>query len=365
MAPRYTDLRMSTLKHLYAALSLLALSSGAHAIPHCAWLTTPGPLRYDIDLGNTWVARDAPVGSMIGQIRNLTAAEAQGRQIRCDNDGSGTLTFQASPAVPVHPNPLPPVNSWNVDGKVLDTGIPGVGLYIRLGFPFTGGASNAFTPKNDVAIPYDGDHAREVGATPIQINTASTLIASYTLIKTGPIPAGLQRFGKQMARSQITDLGSALDIHVSGGVQQAQCTLKADAVSADPVQLGTHEVKDFTGVGSTTAATDFHITLSDCEDDSAGSIARAFVRLEGARGSVPLLPGLGVFGLSSNSSAAGIAIQLLRSDNTPMPLQQDEPVTALSIGVTRLDFKARYYQMEAKVTPGLAEGALDFTISYR
>jgi len=353
---------MPTVKHLCTALSLLALANGAQAITHCAWLVAPGPMRYDIDLGETWVARDAPVGSMIGQARFIPQAEAQGREIRCDNDGSGTLTFQASAAAPLHPNPLPPVGGWNVDGKVIETGVPGVGLYIRLGFPFTGGASNAFTPRDDVAIPYAGDNSRDVGATPLQINT---LFATYTLIKTGPIPAGLQRFGTHMARSQITDLGSALDIHVSGGVHQAQCTLKANAVSADPVQLGSHEVADFTGVGSTTAATDFHITLSDCEDDPAGSIARAFIRLEGARGSVPLLPGIGVFGLSSNSSAAGIAIQLLRSDNSPMPLQQDEPVSALSLGITRLDFKARYYQMEAKVTPGLAEGALDFTISYR
>ncbi|QXH52979.1 type 1 fimbrial protein [Pseudomonas fakonensis] len=353
---------MPTLKRLYTAISLLTLAGTAHAIPECTWDTTPGPLRYNIDLGETWVARDAPVGSMIGTIRTLPATELQGRGIRCDNDGSATLSFQASASAPLHPNPLPPVNGWDVNGKVIETGIPGVGLYVRLGFPFTGGASNAFTPVDDVGIPYQGEHSRDAGATPIEIRT---LFASYTLIKTGTIPPGPQSFGKQIAHSQISNLGSALDIHVSGGVHQAQCTLKADAVSADPVQLGSHDLADFSGVGSTTQATDFHITLSDCEDNPAGSIARAFIRLEGARGSVPLLPGIGVFGLSSNSSASGIAIQLLRSDNSPMPLQQDEPVTPLVIGITRLDFKARYYQMDPRITPGLAEGALDFTISYR
>lgn len=48
-----------------------------------------------------------------------------------------------------------------------------------------------------------------------------------------------------------------------------------------------------------------------------------------------------------------------------MPLQQDEPITPLAIGNMRLDFKARYYQTGAQVTPGLAEGSLDFTVSYR
>lgn len=362
MAPRYADLPMPTLKHLYTAISLLTLAGTAHAIPHCAWDAVPGPLRYNIDLGETWVARDAPIGSMIGSIRTLPASELQGRGIRCENDGNATLSFQAFATPPVHAGSLPPVNGWDVNGKVIETGIPGVGLYVRLGFPFTGGASNAFTPLDDVAIPYQGENSRDVGATPIEIRA---LFASYTLIKTGAIPAGSQSFGKQIAHSQISDLGSALDIHVSGGVHQAQCTLKADAVSADPVQLGSHELADFGGVGSTTPATDFHITLSDCEDNPAGSIARAFIRLEGARGSTPLLPGIGVFGLSSNSSARGIGIQLLRSDNSPMPLQQDEPVTPLVIGITRLDFKARYYQIDPRVTAGLAEGALDFTITYR
>lgn len=249
-----------------------------------------------------------------------------------------------------------------LDGKIIETGIPGVGLHIRLSFPFTGGASNAFTPRDDVAIPYQGDHNRDVGATPIQINT---LHATYTLFKIGPIPAGMQSFSTQMVRSQISDLGSALDIHVSGRVHQAQCTLKADAVSADPVQLGRHEVVDFTHIGFTTAATDFHITLSDCEDDPNGSIARAIIHLDSARGSSSMLPGLGVFSLSSNSTATGIGIQLLRSDNSPMPLEQDVALNTLTIGNTRLDFKARYYQLDPMVTAGLADGALDFTISYR
>jgi len=344
------------------AAALLALASNVHALPNCTWEGASGPMSYTIDLGTPWIARDAPVGSIIGTVRSLTTPEAQGRRIRCDNDGSGMLVFQATPTAPLHPDPLPPVNGWNVDGKVIETGIPGVGLYIRLGFPFSGGASNAFTPTDDVAIPYRGEHTGDVGATPLQINY---LYSTHTLIKTGPIPAGPQNFSKQMARSQITDLGDALNIHVSGGVHQAQCTLKANPVSADPVQLGNHSVADFSGPGSTTTATDFHITLSDCEDDPNGSIARAYIRLEGARTSSPLLPALGVFSLSSQSTATGIGIQVLRSDNSPMPLQQDEPITPLASGNMRLDFKARYYQTGAQVTPGLAEGSLDFTVSYR
>lgn len=344
------------------AFALLALAGNAHATTECTWRAAPGPLNYRIDLGTPWIARDAPIGSVIGTVQNLFTPEGLRRSIRCENDGNGTLTFQATPTSPVHPGPLPPVNGWNVDGKVIETGIPGVGLHIRLGYPFKGLLSNEFRPTDDEAIPYLGENSRNTGAVPLEI---TTLLSTHVLIKTGQIPIGPQHFSKQMVRSQISDLGDALNIHVSGGVQQAQCTLKSNPVSADPVQLGNHDRADFTGIGSTTAAKDFHITLSDCKDDPAGSIASAYVRLEGARGSVPLLPALGVFGLSSNSTAAGIGIQLLRSDNSPMPLQQDEPITSLVIGTTQLNFKARYYQTNTTVTAGLAEGALDFTISYR
>lgn len=353
---------MSTIRLTCAACALLAFAGNAHASMNCTWATAPGPLGYRIDLGTSWIARDAPVGSIIGTVHDLTTDEESGRSIRCENDGSGTLTFQAMPTSPLHAGSLPPVNGWNVDNKVIETGIRGVGIHIRLGFPFAGGYSNAFTPVDDVAIPYVGENSRDSGWVPIQIKT---LYGVAVLIKTGPIDTGLQSFSKQMVRSQITDLGDALNIHFSGRVNQAQCTLKSNPVSADPVQLGNHVLADFTGVGSVTASTDFHITLSDCEDDPAGSIARAHVYLEGADGSLPLIPSMGVFGLSSRSTAAGIGIQLLRSDNGPMPLEQDEPIAPLVIGTTRLDFKARYYQTHATVTPGLAEGALKFTISYR
>jgi len=353
---------MSATRHLCTAFALLALTNNAYAAINCAWTGAPGPLSYTIDLGAPWIARDAPVGSIIGTARSSAPPEAQGREIRCENDGSGTLTFQASPTNPVHPDPLPPVNGWNLDGKVIETGIPGVGLHIRLGFPFNGGATNAFTPLDDAAVPYQGENSRDSGSVPIEIKA---LFSTYALIKTGDIPAGPQTFSKQMVQSQISDLGDALNIYVSGGVRQAQCTLKSNPVSADPVMLGSHDLAVFTGPDSTTPATDFHITLSDCEDDPTSSIARAHIRLEGAHGSVPLLPEKGVFSLGGNSTATGIGIQLLRSDNSPMPLQQDEPITSLVIGTTRLDFKARYYQTDAVVTAGLAEGALDFTISYR
>lgn len=149
-------------------------------------------------------------------------------------------------------------------------------------------------------------------------------------------------------------------------MQQAHCTLLANPVSADPVQLGTYTLADFTGPGSYTDAKDFYVTLSDCRDDPAGGIASAYIRLEGAKGSVPLEPAQGVFSLDNKpGSATGIGIQLLRSNDSPMPLQQDEAVTPLVVDKTVLHFKARFFQTAPTVTAGPANGALDFTMTYR
>ncbi|MNN68104.1 Type-1 fimbrial protein, A chain precursor [compost metagenome] len=152
---------------------------------------------------------------------------------------------------------------------------------------------------------------------------------------------------------------------MGGQVRQAQCTLRANAVSANPVQLGTHDIADFTGQGSTSDPVDFYITLNDCEDDPAGSVARAFMRLGGVDGSVPVDRDLGLFTLTTDSSARGIGIQVMRSDNTPLKLEEFVDMVPLTPSITRLDLRARYYQTEASVTPGEAKGALNFTIEYR
>lgn len=62
----------------------------------------------------------------------------------------------------------------------------------------------------------------------------------------------------------------------------------------------------------------------------------------------------------------GVEIQLLRGDTSnPMPLQAEVRMKPVEIGITRLDFYARYYQSSPIVKPGSAEGALSFTVSYK
>ncbi|KYC16027.1 fimbrial protein [Pseudomonas sp. ABFPK] len=67
-----------------------------------------------------------------------------------------------------------------------------------------------------------------------------------------------------------------------------------------------------------------------------------------------------------DTHADGVEIQLLRGDTSnPMPLQAEVRMKPVEIGITRLDFYARYYQSSPIVKPGSAEGALSFTVSYK
>ncbi|MBF8668962.1 fimbrial protein [Pseudomonas putida] len=359
---------MPSLTHLLlsiaTATAMLTLSNQAHALSLCEWPTTPGPLQFTHYLtGTKWVARDAPDGSKIYST-GPTGVSGPGFALKCDNDASRLLTANMNTPLSVVPGTFH-VDGKDVTGKVLETDIQGVGLYLELGGFLNTRAANGFLANDGGvgAIPYVGENQRDMSPTPMLMTNLT--IKYLALIKTGPIPAGTRPLKVDAVRGVVSDVGAAVRLKLVGQVQQAQCTVKADAVSANPVQLGTHDIADFTGPGSTTRPVDFFITLSDCEDDPAGSVARAFMRLDGVDGSVPVDRDRGVFTLTADSSAAGIGIQVLRSDNNPLKLEEFVDMVALTPGTMRLDLRARYYQTATTVTPGEAKGALNFTIEYR
>ncbi|MFJ4433950.1 fimbrial protein [Pseudomonas sp. NPDC089395] len=347
------------------ATAMLTLASPAQADALCEWPTTTGPLQFTHNLaGMKWVARDAPIGSKIFSATS-TGVAGPGFALKCDNDGSRRLTANMSTPLPIAPGTFPPVDGKDVTGKVMQTSIPGVGLYMELGGFLNGTDSTSFLPNDGGigAIPYIGENQRNMSPSFMLMRT---LIIKYmALIKTGPIPAGMHSFNQEVIRGVVSDVGDAVRLNLGGQVQQAQCTLRANAVSANPVQLGRHDIGDFKGQGTTTNPVDFFITLNDCEDDPAGSVARAFMRLDGVHGSVPVDRDMGLFTLNNDSDASGIGIQVLRSDNTPLKLEEFVDMVALTPGITRLDLRARYYQTEPTVTPGDATGSLNFTIEYR
>lgn len=353
---------------LAAVVALFSLSGTAHAIATCKWDNgIPGPLLFSSDLGSFMVPRDAEIGSKIGSITRRPLTSQGGVMLLCDNDGSKKLMATITTPLTLAPGSFPPVDAIDVTGKVLQTNVPGVGLYVQFAEPLNGPANNMFHAEDGGmgAVPFTAINYERM--TPTSMRMTNLNIKYAALIKTGPIPPGPQTFNQIVATGTITDItGDAITLQLSGRVQQAQCSLKADAVSADPVLLGNHDIADFKGVGTTTAAVDFYITLSDCEDDPSNSVARAFIRLDGVQGSVPVDRDLGLFTLTTDSTASGLGIQILRSDSTPLKLEEFVQMTdALTPGPMRIDLRARYYQTDGNVTPGVAKGALNFTMNYR
>ncbi|MFJ4397673.1 fimbrial protein [Pseudomonas sp. NPDC089396] len=351
-------------KAALATITLL-LGSSAHAlVGTCNWHNSiPGPMSFAADFNTVWIPRDAPVGTPIAQ-RSFNSVDTGGREARCYNDGASRLDVYIDNVPPLLPAPPARFGSGLNAARIIQTNITGVGAQITLGIPFDGASNNSFRPANgDQHVPYQGYNDWNVTPVPIQVNRLRTTI---TLVKTGPIAPGPQPLDQEMLRGRMTDIPDALTFRLRGVINQAQCTLKADAVSANPVQLGDHDLSHFSGKGTTTMAVPFFIMLNDCEDDPGNITARAHIRLDGRNGSMPLDPDLGLFSLTSDSTAEGIGIQMLASDGiTPMVLNRDVPVIGLSIPNTRLDFHARYFQHEDSVKPGLAKGTLSFTISYR
>lgn len=335
----------------------------------CMWRADrpPGPSTYTIDIGTYHVPRDAPIGTPINPVDAVWyGGNDVGAILSCYRaDGPHLLHLNARATVKVFAGPLPPLNGEDLTGKVLETNVPGVGVRLKQERPFNGEYLNDWRPVGEPIVPFDAyiDHNTQFFADVAGFRT------SITLIKTGPIPPGINVIdGRELWNATASTVGRAFGWRLHGAVIQSQCSLPTNPVSADPVQLGEWDSRDFTGPGFATPAVPFSITLSDCLDDPEGGVATAHIRLEGTKGSQPIDAARGIFGLSDDSSAEGVAIQMLMGDGvTPVRLNENVPLQAISpSGETVLPFTARYYQTEASaaVKPGAAKGALNFTISY-
>ncbi|WP_342366753.1 fimbrial protein [Pseudomonas fluorescens] len=75
----------------------------------------------------------------------------------------------------------------------------------------------------------------------------------------------------------------------------------------------------------------------------------------------------GILSLSSDSTAQGVAIQVLRDDGTPMNLGQSLRLLRVVNGTTSVPLKARYIQTGDGPTPqpGSANGYASFSVTYR
>lgn len=341
------------------------------APPGCYWESTPGLKVFTRNVGTLYIPRDARVGTVIGTAHVFDRTnEPVNHSLHCWNDSSLLLQADMRASVPIYPGQVDPINGGDVTGKVLQTNIAGVGVVIELELPFDGrpGTANTFTPVTGRPIvPFLGINQRNI-ISPIVVSHLNNYL---TLVKTGPIAPGPNLLdGSELFSGTFSTLGNVLRYGLTGTIIPAQCSVGGNPVSADPVQLGEWKASDFTGPGYTTAAVPFTITLNNCDTDTVGGHdTTANIQLDGVKGSVPVGPTTsGVFSLTTDSTAQGMGIQIMHGDGiTPVPLQAEIPMVTITPGNTVLNFSARFYQTGASntVRPGLAKGALSFTMTYQ
>jgi len=324
--------------------------------------------RVALDPGHLVVGRDVPVGTVFYQSSTMFQVETFTPQfIFCREETAIEVT---SPLAQEQGSP------WVRPGEVLlHTPIPGVGLVVDASMgPSRASEHWQFIPGLGYlgwGVPHREIVKPVVWGTIIREPFLSAVRYRYRLIKTGPIDPGMgpqPLAGLMLAEFTSNRSGRVLELAFSSGtLNVAQCGLPGAASQQIRVPMGTWQVAQFNGQGSHTEAKPFAIPLSNCTGGSVpGNFPSAYLRLDPRNGSPILDAQRGIVGLNADSDASGVGVQVLRHDNTPMPLAEELPVFQLADGDYELPLSARYIQLGSRPPgAGVANASLSFTLTYK
>jgi len=145
-------------------------------------------------------------------------------------------------------------------------------------------------------------------------------------------------------------------VNFTGSITDVSCTVDTGSVT-QTVDLGKVSKTAFSAAGSTAAAKQFTVKLTDCP----ATITSAKVRFDGTQ-----VPGdNSVLALTTAADqATNVGIQLSDDKNNVIKLFEDSAAYTLATGNNDLKFTARYYATAAAVTTGSANAVTNFTIIY-
>ncbi|MBX9404844.1 type 1 fimbrial protein [Pseudomonas baetica] len=343
-------------------LVVALMSAAAPAMAACTWLSGNNtPKQLTLAAGTVFAPRDVPVGTTL----NTTSTARQlnfGDTLSCYVSG----TYNTALIGPVAMNI--PVDVLNVPSNaLLQTNVPGIGLAIYM----TGFAASWQPPVGNPNrfIPFNMSRSAPSTATMTQA------MMRYALIKTGEIAPGTHTIN-QLVATGTSDMGPMFDLNFTATVTLAGCSLPAAPGNQIDVPMGNWEKRVFNGKNSTTDAQSFAITLNSCIAGSNYPVngANAYftgnfanIQIDGNKTSTIIDAANGILSLSSDSTAQGVAIQVLRDNGTPMNLGQPVQLNRVVNGTTTVPLKARYIQIAegATPTPGSANGYASFSVTYR
>jgi major type 1 subunit fimbrin (pilin) len=304
---------------------VIMLCAAAPASVQAAGCDLGTPRTQQITLPDLLVDPNQPPGSVIG---SKTVAIAGDLAQNCE----GSINWQSVLT-----------GSWARPSGVLpdvyETGIPGVGVKISDAL-----LPDSFMPVNTTLT---ADSSRPVIGADIQL----------LFYRTGDITPGIFP-GGEVARFMLSDksgnLATALTLQAaSGSVRMKSCYAKSTSLM---VPLGRVNRRSFTGVASTVSPTAFDIELI-CQGNLPVKVT--FSSSGGAPspepGIVPIEEGPG--------TAGGIAIKVMHRDGRLLTFDTPETYHLAGEPEISIPMLASYTPISTSITPGVARGAMTFTIT--
>lgn len=352
-----------------AAALLFSLSRVSWADDHgCKWdpNVEPGPMTFVHHFGTLYVPRDAQIGAVIGtdRLQVFLNREGAAKAICWWEANKPAPEFTTTLTVPLAP---PPANvQGNYDPqRLLETDVPGVAVQVEY---------NDVLGNNQHFNTLDGSRAiAPQHSAMIHEQTPFPAIygggwAWFTAVKTGAIAPGTHQVtSRVLYNGAFTDIGHAFTFAVEGTIVVAQCSVGSNA----PVEVNLRDwdKSHFSALGTVTTPVPVTLSLHNCADDPVGGVATVHAHFTPKDGSQIIGdPADGVFSLGNGASAQGVAIRLLKADNSPMPLDTTLPIKKLPpSGPLDLTFAAQIIQTAPtdQVTAGTVEGMLEFTLTYQ
>jgi major type 1 subunit fimbrin (pilin) len=179
------------------------------------------------------------------------------------------------------------------------------------------------------------------------------------IVKIGEIESGTYD-GSAYATIELDDQ-LVLRVNISPfSIVAGTCT-----VPSVSVPLGTHYTKEFSGgVGATTQAVGFDLSLKNC----AKNMAHVYYQIDPATAYASNTDG-SVVTLDGASLATGVGVQLLDGNGTPFKLGMQKDAAGIYYnpglgGDFTIPLQARYYQTGSVIGGGSANAAMKVTFTY-
>ncbi|WP_157659854.1 fimbrial protein [Burkholderia ubonensis] len=165
------------------------------------------------------------------------------------------------------------------------------------------------------------------------------------------------------ATHAFADGQDSAQIDFTGTIKIPGCTITEQTV---PVKMGDIPISAFGGPNTKATPQPFKVSMT-CP---AGINNLTYQLNPSGTSQVVGDMSQGIVSLTSNSGASGIGVELMDDKGAPIPLKQDNPVSAYDPKTPNqqnitMNFQAAYIQTDANVKGGEADAQATFTLSYQ